>query len=956
MPLIRSRPGILIGALGTLLASCEILIEPDAHVFGLSLGPAIVMCVGLMAGAHVSFACAAIVSVAAFLNGGTPYGVTLTGITGAICGELLRRGRSPVLLVCLLFLASAADQLAQPAETWRLLKTLAWCACHAGANVAVATVVLVLIPRRSTQFAPHCRVRWAHIVFALVAGTWSTAGLFLLKWKAVEVASQSPTIATTLQLFWIALAAVFTTLLVTTRLKLITERVRRQQRDGHSSQSERRRSFISCELPIETLHRVLERNREVQRLMRNAERRAREAAEARETIARMEEELRETRQTVELRTKQVRKLMRAHEKSSARLQALMQGSLDITLFTDEQGIIRAASRSVTRVLGFQAAQLEGRPLKVLIPPGMEAGHPLDLSGYAPGNHASRVAIVSVRTADGKATPVRAHVHAFAFRNSVAYAVQLHGSTDMRDALAAKERTGTLTQSTHQSRDHFIATMSHELRTPLHGLIATLDMMRPGPECPPEFEQRLSIARLSARSLLKIANDILDLTRFDSGHFQLEKQPFSLGVILQEIMDESRARADSLGLRLEKRIVGELPPAFIGDAARIKQILNNLMTNALKFTRRGGITLRVAYERSLCIVDVIDTGEGIPEDQRESIFEPFVQVVSAANPHVGGTGLGLPICRRLAHAMGGTLTLLRSDHTGSTFRLAVPLQPSFEGPTIEQSLRVFHNPRGRILVVEDNPANRYVAEALLTSLECPTTIVESGHEALELLETREFDLILMDCQMPGLDGYETTRRARRVLKTHVPIIAMTANAMAEDKARCLAAGMDDFLPKPFGRPALHDILCKWLKPAEHPEHHDLERRVAHLPTLELKVFEELCKSLQWRREPLLNICTNFTASAEKVVEQLERKPGADRRLLRRGLHTVLGSAGMVGARQVEFIAHKLQEDVKAYRNIDFDTTLQLLKNGIRNFEREFHRRLDDVLNGDRHVSAQRRMSL
>src|SRR5690606_26740805 len=165
--------------------------------------------------------------------------------------------------------------------------------------------------------------------------------------------------------------------------------------------------------------------------------------------------------------------------------------------------------------------------------------------------------------------------------------------------------------------------------------------------------------------------------------------------------------------------------------------------------------------------------------------------------------------------------------------------SDELPPEEQSLRVFSNPRGRILVVEDNPANRYVAQALLAGLECPATIVQGGSEALDLLREHEFDLILMDCQMPGMDGYETTRWARRILKKRVPIIAMTANAMATDRKDCLDAGMDDFLAKPFDRRALNDILCKWLAPpAAVTEDMDISKGMAQLPDLDAGVLDEL----------------------------------------------------------------------------------------------------------------------
>src|SRR5690606_38160591 len=235
---------------------------------------------------------------------------------------------------------------------------------------------------------------------------------------------------------------------------------------------------------------------------------------------------------------------------------------------------------------------------------------------------------------------------------------------------ALEQAQVVTRSMHQSRDMFIATMSHEMRTPLHGLIATLDMLR-GSEATGEFQHQLAIARSSAKALLKIANDVRDFTRIGSAQFALDRRPFSMTRLLREVLEEAHARAASRSLELKANIPAQLPPSFIGDPARLKQILGNLVSNALKFTREGSVTLDVAWDGRQCLIDVIDTGEGIPQDKRERIFEPFVQAHSR-NRSQPGTGLGLPISRRLAEAMGGDLVLLRSGDDGSTFRLSLRL--------------------------------------------------------------------------------------------------------------------------------------------------------------------------------------------------------------------------------------------------------------------------------------------
>jgi len=508
------------------------------------------------------------------------------------------------------------------------------------------------------------------------------------------------------------------------------------------------------------------------------------------------------------------------------------------------------------------------------------------------------------------------------------------------ALAELKSARHLVDAAQRSSGHFVAMMSHEIRTPLHGLMATIDMLRDEP-LSPEGRHRIGIARVSARTLLNIANDILDLSRIEAGAFPLEHKPFDLASVVREVVDEARARAQSLGLELRVTTEGLLPRSFIGDPARIKQILANLVSNALKFTSLGGVSVLARYDGRRCAIDVVDTGEGVPEGKRDVIFEPFVQVGSKAQRRAGGAGLGLPISRRLCEAMGGSLVLMSTGPGGSTFRVSLPLEASGEEPLEDQSQRILKNPPGRILVVEDHPANQYVAKSLLESLECTVSVAGSGAEALELLARQTFDLVFMDCQMPGMDGYETTRRMRAVLHRYIPVVAITANAMVDDKQRCLDAGMDDFLPKPFNKSALSDLLFKWLVPGAHAvAGGDVAERVAELPVLSTPVFDELWQSLQWRVSPLRKIYESFLSVAHETLDILHRAAATDDgSVLARRVHTLLGSAGMVGARQVERVAALLQEAVKSDRRAELESGRVLLAESVRRFEAELEKRLD-----------------
>lgn len=464
---------------------------------------------------------------------------------------------------------------------------------------------------------------------------------------------------------------------------------------------------------------------------------------------------------------------------------------------------------------------------------------------------------------------------------------------------------------------------------------------------PEGRRRLDIAGTSAKTLINIANDILDLSRIDAGHLALDRKPLHLARIVHEVADEMQLRAESARLSLHVRTGSELPAAVTGDAVRIKQILRNLLSNALKFTAAGSVTVQARYSANQCVIDVTDTGEGIPEEKRACIFEPFVQGDSASSRRFGGAGLGLAISRKLAEAMNGSLVLLRSDRTGSTFRLTLPL-PVSEEPTAElQGQRPRQLICGRILVVEDDEASRYVAQTLLESLRCPTRIASGGAEALELVQSEEFDLVLMDCEMPLIDGYETARRMRALFKQHIPIVAMTASVMASDRERCLAAGMDDVLPKPFNKSALRDLLGKWLSADTRIRETSLEQRISMHPVLDAKVFDELRVSVRWQIAALRRIYDSFLELAQETADLLATSDlCSGPESASRKLQALQGSAALYGARQIEQLAAWLSEALKANQPARLATGIPLLRRLLEQFGQEIERRLEGTFSAER----------
>jgi CheY-like chemotaxis protein len=344
---------------------------------------------------------------------------------------------------------------------------------------------------------------------------------------------------------------------------------------------------------------------------------------------------------------------------------------------------------------------------------------------------------------------------------------------------------------------------------------------------PEQRENLDTVRLSAESLLSIINDILDFSKIEAGKLDLESIPFDLHEMLSETMKPLSFRAHQKGLALNYQIQPNVPKALLGDPGRIRQVLINLVGNSIKFTEAGEILVTIENQSSDRVttrlhIAVKDTGVGIPEDKQAKIFEPFSQADGSMARKYGGTGLGLTICVRLVELMGGRVWLDSQVGCGSTFHftvqlLAAPAKSSAHSPPLQpEQLRdgaIAITPANlsnlsppsreiknlRVLLAEDNVINQTIAVRVLEKRACIVAVAENGQAALHACETQSFDLILMDIQMPGMDGLEATAAIRKQeisTGAHMPIIAMTAHALKGDRERCLAAGMDGYVSKPI----------------------------------------------------------------------------------------------------------------------------------------------------------------
>ena len=678
----------------------------------------------------------------------------------------------------------------------------------------------------------------------------------------------------------------------------------------------------------------------------------------------------------------------ALQESEERFRQIAQTTPEAIITFDGRGIVDLWNPGAEAIFGYPSSEIVGRSIRTTMPDDVHATHQMEF------NHVSKTGQSSVsgktmevlgRRKDGTEFPVEISVSTWSTKTGPRIAVicrditerkkiaaDLQNSYEMlRNRALELEKTQSIVlsmmedteearnkleamnrqleqainraselaitaESANRAKSDFLANMSHEIRTPMNGIIGMAELLMSSPLNGNQKECAEVIAQ-SSRALLIILNDILDFSKIEAGKAELQTEPFDLREVIENVAQLFKVQAVEKGLELTKNYRPDCPWRVVGDGGRIRQILMNLVGNAVKFTERGHVQIEAERagrddRKATFDIHVRDTGVGISEKDHKLLFNEFSQADMSSTRRHQGTGLGLAISKRIAVMMGGTIGFTSRQGEGSTFHFTVTLpldQPGREPDETTELVIPSQSVNARVLIVEDNLVNQKVARSILNKFGCAVETVSNGKEAVDRVQTGAYDIVFMDCAMPEMDGYEATRQIRQWeaarqgpsgTGARLPIVAMTARVSAEDQARCLMAGMDDYMVKPLTILVVRNMIEKYCSNLS------TGRLLPPQPTPSVTDFVETTilnseQLLSFGRddpELMYDVINTFVADIPRLINQLlEGIQTRDAAAIEINAHAIKGAALNVGgirmaeiARDIERLANELQVDACA----------------------------------------------
>jgi len=615
---------------------------------------------------------------------------------------------------------------------------------------------------------------------------------------------------------------------------------------------------------------------------------------------------------------------RAIAESAARYRAIVETAVDAIMVADGLGTIRSFNRAAESIFGYSQDEVVGKNLRLLMQEPDRTAHDGYLEAYRRTGERRIIGIgreVTGLHKDGSKLELELSIAEWCdldgepcFTGIMRDVTQRNQQArDLQRALASGKQARLDAEAANQAKTNFLAVMSHEIRTPLTSIDGFADLLWRTKRLTQQQRRYVELIRAANAALLTIVNDILDFSKVEAGQIELQNQPFSPSALIHDVMGIVQPVAAKKDLLLRWSVDPKTPDWLLGDVVRLQQILLNLLNNAVKFTDSGSISVTLKPVQSgegneVMQFSVADTGNGIPAHHQERLFKQFSQADGSISRRYGGTGLGLAICKNLVELMGGTIGIVSEVGQGATLWFAVPLaaapMPSPK-PQMAGALDVLSNPKGRILLVDDIETNLEIVQSYLSDGGYDVVPVDGGAEAVRRLQEETFDIVLMDVQMPVMDGVMTTHAIRGLPgpQRDIPIIAMTGNVLPQQVESFIKAGMNDHVGKPIERAKLYSKLWRWI-----PRHAvRIEDAAPSFSDFNRSKLDELIGSLGVARTE---------RTVRKFRKALVTAFSDDISQARYEAHDLINSAGVLGF-------DRLVEDLRALKDCEDDAAGEFL---------------------------------